>query len=138
IGFIFLGNLMGHILIGASLQNKSMYIAIIGAFFNVALNLYLIPIYSYLGAAIATAITEGLVLLSYIYLVKKHIQYFPKLQIIHIITILATILMGLSIYFSSNMNIFIQTIIAMSVFGIVLLPLGVKRLKKYYAINIQE
>ena len=138
IGFIFLGNLMGHILIGASLQNKSMYIAIIGAVFNVALNLYLIPIYSYLGAAIATAITEGLVLLSYIYLVKKHIQYFPKFQFIHLIAIVATIIMGVSIYFTQNLNIFIQTIIAMLVFGVVFLPLRVKRLKHYYAINIQE
>jgi O-antigen/teichoic acid export membrane protein len=138
IGFIFLGNLMGHILIGASLQNKSMYIAVIGAVFNVALNLYLIPRYSYLGAAIATAITEGLVLLSYIYLVKKHIQYFPKFQFIHLISVLATIIMGVSIYFTQNLNIFIQTIIAMLVFGVVFLPLGLKRLKHYYAINIQE
>jgi O-antigen/teichoic acid export membrane protein len=138
IGFIFLGNLMGHILISAQLQSKSMYIAIIGAVFNVGLNLYLIPRYSYLGAATATAITEGLVLLSYIYLVRKHIQYFPKFQFIHLITILATILMGVSLYFSSNFNIFIQTIIAIIVFGIVLLPLGINRLKQYYAINIQE
>lgn len=138
IGFIFLGNLMGHILISAKLQSKSMYIAIIGAVFNVGLNLYLIPRYSYLGAATATAITEGLVLLSYIYLVRKHIQYFPKFKFIHLITILATILMGVSLYFSSNFNIFIQTIIAIIVFGIVLLPLGINRLKQYYAINIQE
>jgi len=138
IGFIFLGNLMGHILISAQLQSKSMYIAIIGAVFNVGLNLYLIPKYSYQGAATATAITEGLVLLSYIYLVRKHIKYFPKLQFIHLITILATTLMGLTIYFSSSWNVFIQTILAIIVFGIVLLPLGLKRLKKYYAINIQE
>ncbi|MEY2985855.1 MAG: hypothetical protein RJB24_84, partial [Candidatus Parcubacteria bacterium] len=138
IGFIFLGNLMGHILISAQFQSKSMYIAIIGAVFNVGLNLYLIPRYSYLGAATATAITEGLVLLSYIYLVRKHIQDFPKFQFIHLITILATILMGISLYFSSNFNIFIQTIIAIIVFGIVLLPLGINRLKQYYAINIQE
>jgi O-antigen/teichoic acid export membrane protein len=138
IGFIFLGNLMGHILISAQLQSKSMYIAIIGAVFNVGLNLYLIPRYSYLGAATATAITEGLVLLSYIYLVRKHIKYFPKLQFIHLITILATTLMGVSLYFSSSWNIFLQTILAIVVFGLVILPLGLKRLKKYYAINIQE
>jgi O-antigen/teichoic acid export membrane protein len=138
IGFIFLGNLMGHILISAELQSKSMYIAIIGAVFNVGLNLYLIPKYSYLGAATATAITEGLVLLSYVYLVKKHIKYFPKFQFIHLITILATTLMGLAIYFSSSWNVFLQTILAIVVFGLVILPLGVKRLKQYYAINIQE
>jgi O-antigen/teichoic acid export membrane protein len=138
IGFIFLGNLMGHILISAELQSKSMYIAIMGAVFNVCLNLYLIPKYSYLGAATATAITEGLVLLSYIYLVKKHIKYFPKFQFIHLITILATSLMGLAIYFSSSWNVFLQTILAIVVFGLVILPLGVKRLKQYYAINIQE
>ena len=138
IGFIFLGNLMGHILISAELQSKSMYIAIMGAVFNVCLNLYLIPKYSYLGAATATAITEGLVLLSYIYLVKKHIKYFPKFQFIHLITILATTLMGVAIYFSSSWNVFLQTILAIVVFGLVILPLGVKRLKQYYAINIQE
>jgi O-antigen/teichoic acid export membrane protein len=138
IGFIFIGNLMGHILISAQLQSKSMYIAIIGAVFNVGLNLYLIPRYSYLGAATATAITEGLVLLSYIYLVKKHIQYFPKFKFIHLIASIATIAMGFSIYFSSNLNILIQTILACLVFGIVLLPLGLRRLKHYYAINIQE
>lgn len=138
IGFIFLGNLMGHILISAELQSKSMYIAIMGAVFNVCLNLYLIPKYSYLGAATATAITEGLVLLSYVYLVRKHIKYFPKFQFIHLITILATTLMGLAIYFSSSWNVFLQTILAIVVFGLVILPLGVKRLKKYYAINIQE
>lgn len=138
IGFIFLGNMMGHILISAELQSKSMYIAIMGAVFNVCLNLYLIPKYSYLGAATATAITEGLVLLSYVYLVKKHIKYFPKFQFIHLITILATTLMGLAIYFSSSWNVFLQTILAIVVFGLVILPLGVKRLKQYYAINIQE
>lgn len=138
IGFIFLGNLMGHILISAELQSKSMYIAIIGAVFNVGLNLYLIPQYSYLGAATATAITEGLVLLSYIYLIRKHIKYLPKFQFIHLMAILATSLMGVSLYFSSNWNIFVQTLLACLVFGIVLLPLGLKRLKHYYAINIQE
>lgn len=138
IGFIFLGNLMGHILISAELQRKSMYIAIIGAFFNVALNLYLIPRYSYLGAATATAITEGLVLLSYIYLVRKHIQWFPRIQKIHIYAFFATLLMGIVLYLIREWNIFFQAIIATLVFGIALLTLGISRLKKYYAINIQE
>lgn len=138
IGFIFLGNLMGHILISAELQRKSMYIAIIGAFFNVALNLFLIPRYSYLGAATATAITEGLVLISYIYLVRKHIQWFPRIQFIHLYAIIATIIMGVVLYLIRDWNILIQSLIAAGVFGISFLPLGVSRLKKYYAINIQE
>jgi O-antigen/teichoic acid export membrane protein len=138
IGFIFLGNLMGHILIGAQFQNKSMYIAIIGAFFNVGLNLYLIPRYSYLGAAIATAITEGLVLISYIYLVRRYIQWFPRFQWIHILTLVATAIMGIVLYFIRDWNIFFQSIIAVLVFGITLLPLGINRIKQYYAINIQE
>ncbi len=138
IGFIFLGNLMGHILIGASLQNKSMYIAIIGAVFNIALNLYLIPIYSYLGAAIATAITEGLVLISYIYLVRRYVRWFPRFQWLHILIVVATTIMGIALYFIHDWNIFLQTLIAVSVFGLSLLPLGINRIKHYYAINIQE
>jgi len=129
---------MGHILIGASLQNKSMYIAIIGAVFNIALNLYLIPIYSYLGAAIATAITEGLVLISYIYLVRRYVRWFPRFQWLHILIVVATTIMGIALYFIHDWNIFLQTLIAVSVFGLSLLPLGINRIKHYYAINIQE
>lgn len=140
IGFIFLGNLMGHILIGAEFQNKSMYIAIIGAFLNVGLNIYLIPRYSYLGAAIATAITEGLVLISYIYLVRRYVKWFPGFKWIHILTLVATAIMGIVLYFMRDLhiNIFFQSIIAVLVFGLTLLPLGINRIKQYYAINIQE
>jgi O-antigen/teichoic acid export membrane protein len=138
IGFIFLGNLMGHILIGSEFQNKSMYIAIIGAFVNVVLNLYLIPKYSYLGAAIATAITEGLVLISYIYLVRRYVRWFPRFQWLHILIVVATTIMGIALYFIHDWNIFLQTLIAVSVFGLSLLPLGINRIKHYYAINIQE
>jgi O-antigen/teichoic acid export membrane protein len=138
IGFIFMGNLMGHILIGAQFQNKSMYIAIFGAIFNVGLNLYLIPQYSYLGAAAATAITEGLVLISYIYLVQRYVKWFPRFQWIHIVILIATIIMGIVLYFIRDWNIFLQTLIAVLVFGLALLPLGFNRIKQYYAINIQE
>jgi O-antigen/teichoic acid export membrane protein len=131
---------MGHILIGAEFQNKSMYIAIIGAFFNVGLNIYLIPRYSYFGAAAATAITEGLVLISYIYLVRRYVKWFPRFQWIHILTLVATAIMGIVLYFMRdlNINIFFQSIIAVLVFGLTLLPLGINRIKQYYAINIQE
>ena len=43
------------------------------AFFNIALNIYLIPIYSFYGACISTLISEILLLLFYALAVKRDV-----------------------------------------------------------------
>ena len=60
--FIFLASIAQGILISAHLQRRLLVIAAWGFAFNLALNLALIPPYSYIGAAIATSVTEGVVM----------------------------------------------------------------------------
>ena len=49
------------------------YIMGLVAFFNIALNIYLIPIYSFYGACISTLISEILLLLLYVIVVKRDV-----------------------------------------------------------------
>ena len=59
---IFLGTVVQGALISAHLQRRLLTISAIGLAFNVALNLALIPPFSYIGAAAATTATEVLLL----------------------------------------------------------------------------
>ncbi|GEM_PF-1084492 len=56
--FSFLGGLLANILIGCGRQTVDMWISLILVLVNVGLNFCLIPIYSFNGAALATAVTE--------------------------------------------------------------------------------
>ncbi len=70
--FVFLNNLTGVMINAINEQKINMKIVGIGAFLNIILNLLLIPSLNYIGASIATVITEGAVLLaSYIFLSKR-------------------------------------------------------------------
>jgi O-antigen/teichoic acid export membrane protein len=69
IGLIFLGNILGRGVIALDLQKRAVLVYFFGMIFNVALNLFLIPKYTYMGAAWATAFTELLVTLSLFFLI---------------------------------------------------------------------
>jgi O-antigen/teichoic acid export membrane protein len=59
--FVFMGCINGNILIIMNLQKIMLYLTLAGAVTNVLANLWLIPKYSGLGAAIATVVSYGLV-----------------------------------------------------------------------------
>jgi O-antigen/teichoic acid export membrane protein len=59
--FIFVASIAQGILISAHLQRRLLVIAAWGFAVNLALNVALIPRYSYVGAAIATSVTEAIV-----------------------------------------------------------------------------
>ena len=56
--FCFIGSLLANVLIASGKQVADMWISFFLALFNIALNVFLIPFYSYNGAAIATVLTE--------------------------------------------------------------------------------
>jgi O-antigen/teichoic acid export membrane protein len=60
--FIFLASIAQGILISAHLQRRLLVISSWGFALNLALNLALIPPYSYVGAAVATTATEAVVM----------------------------------------------------------------------------
>lgn len=137
IGCIFIGNLMGNVLIVSKHQKVSMYISIFGAFINIGLNLYLIPKYSFVGAAIATAITEFFVLIAYLFIAYKYGSIIPKIPKNIIWVLVSSIFMGLTLYNSNDLNLFLQSLLGGFIFILLMLILGVKNLKSLYKIDIQ-
>lgn len=78
LGFIFFGHYFNMMLIVGNLQKKLMKTLLFVAAFNISLNLFLIPRYSYLGAAVASVLTELLVVAATGFLVYKFLDYKPS------------------------------------------------------------
>lgn len=55
---IFLNSLLGNILSAINKQRFVSIVALLNAIFNIGLNIFLIPKYGYIGASIATVLTE--------------------------------------------------------------------------------
>lgn len=105
--------------------NKQIIITKISLFcllINIVLNLILIPPYSYVGASIATLITE-IVLVSYIifitYKLGYGISYSAVIRDISRILV-ATLVMGLFLWYFINLNIFLLVIAGIIIYFVVL------------------
>lgn len=134
---IFISNLLSHILIGAKLQKKIMLISVSGAFINVLLNLVMIPLYSFTGAAITTTITEMLVMILYFIQVKRYIGYIPTPSTFIWKVLLATIGMGSVLILADDMQILIQLILAVSTFVIIfMLSTSPAQIKQEYNFEV--
>ena len=102
----------GNVLVSTNKQNQMATVAGMGALLNVILNLILIPPLSYVGAAIATIITEIFILGIYFYMVSKSIHKLPLSNLIAK-PLIACLVMGLFIYFCAAMNLLL--IISLSI-----------------------
>lgn len=74
-GIIFYGTLFGNSVIALGLQRKAMWAYFAGFVFNFGANLIVIPTYSYMGAAWTTVLTEILVTLFLIWIVRKEVRF---------------------------------------------------------------
>jgi O-antigen/teichoic acid export membrane protein len=78
---LFLNNACGHMLLVLGMQGKPLLtMRSFGVFVNLGLNLLLIPCYSFCGAAIATVITESVLLIIVLILIKRKIGFLPSLR----------------------------------------------------------
>lgn len=80
LGFIFFGNYFNMLLVVGNAQKKLMQTLFFIAIFNLLLNAFLIPRFSYMGAAYASLLTEMFVVILTSFLVRKYIQYVPSLE----------------------------------------------------------
>lgn len=88
-------------------------IFIIGAIFNVAGNLILIPKYSYIGAGVATVFTDIIVLVFLVIATKNFGVLISKKELFGIVKIIfASVIMGIFIKYSLSLNVFIIIISA--------------------------
>lgn len=80
LAFIFLGYFFNTILVVANLQKKLMIALSVAAVFNISLNFFLIPRYSYIGTSISSVATEMLVAAMSAFLVARFVGYRPEMK----------------------------------------------------------
>lgn len=80
LGCIFFGSYLTMLLVVSNLQKKLMQVLVFVAIFNIGLNLFLIPRYSYVGSAFTALMTEGLVVLLTGILVYRYVHYVPSFE----------------------------------------------------------
>lgn len=113
--FIFFGNFFNNILIAGNLQKKLMVVLSIAAFFNILANSFLIPRFSYSGAAFVSVFTEFLVVALTFYLTKKHLNYVPKIKGF-VGILISGLFMALFLFFLSGINFFLLAFGAAAVY----------------------
>jgi O-antigen/teichoic acid export membrane protein len=105
-GFLILGlvgissvYVFGTLLTANGNLKKLNFLAIGGVWLNVILNFILIPKYQAFGAVVATLITQGVVAILHIYLVKKVFNYNVNYPLFAALSIFAISVVGLNIIF---------------------------------------
>jgi O-antigen/teichoic acid export membrane protein len=120
---IFLYGPLGNVLVSINKQNQMATVAGMSAFLNIILNLILIPPLSYVGAAIATIITEVTLFMVYLYLVSKHLHTFFMHKII-MRPAIASLAMGFFIYLFTSLNFILVIILSVIIYFIILYSIG--------------
>lgn len=136
--FIAFSNFLGiQILYPRGEENKVLYSVIVGAVINFSLNWILIPKYAENGAAVATGIAEGFVLLTQIFLGYKYLN-FKIFTFENCKFILASIFMGLGLIIIDNYfinNIIIYSLLLKIIIGILIYIFSLIILKEKFIIE---
>lgn len=122
---VFIRQPYGMLLAASRKQLTATKIMMIAVVFNIILNLLLIPKYSYIGAGIALILTE-IFILTFVIMVTKAEFPIPnsiKLDLIKII--IAGTIMGISINYFINLNLFLLILIGFTIYCICLIFLKV-------------
>ncbi|MFH0969720.1 MAG: flippase [Patescibacteria group bacterium] len=117
--FIFFGNFFNNILLSGNLQKKLMFALAFCAVFNISLNLFLIPRYSYTGAAYTSVFTEMLVVIFGLYISHKYLRYKPNLKGLTQ-ALVSGLAMALFLFFLREMNFFVLSLGSTAVYFIFL------------------
>ncbi len=94
-----------------------------GAVVNVFLNLLLIPKFSYIGAGIATVVTQGTCFILAFYLMSKYLYRLPLHKNI-VKPIIASLGMGFFVYYFQNANLLILVFTAALVYFVIFMAIN--------------
>ncbi|MCK4736429.1 MAG: flippase [Methanophagales archaeon] len=114
---MFLYVCSAFILASIGKQNQMAVIAGSAALINVILNLFLIPSFSYVGAAVATIVTETILISLYFILISKSFYKLPISKIL-IRPLIASSITGFFIFYLININLLLLIILAVSIYFI--------------------
>jgi O-antigen/teichoic acid export membrane protein len=122
---IFITYLFGNLLGAINKQRVLLIITCANALLNIILNLILIPKYSYLGASVATVITEALGFSLMIYYISKT---FHKISIINNLfktIVVSTIVLIIIYYLNTSINWIVVAVIGFFVYALLLYLFGI-------------
>ena len=119
---IFPNFVLLNLLIAIDKQKLNTFSMGLCAIVNVTLNLFLIPILSYNGAAIATIVTNAVLFIASFYFVSKYLQVLPIHKIL-IKTVISGLLMSAFMYHFIDLNISLLIPLAAGVYLVALLAL---------------
>ncbi len=125
--FVFFSTLSNNLVIAVQKQKRLMLISLISVVVNVALNLWLIPKYSYFAAAWITVLTEFLVMALSGWFVWESIKIIPNGKIA-MKSLLAAIVMGVFLMYVRHYNLFLAVAAGgLLYFGVLYLVGGLPR-----------
>ena len=111
VGVIFFGTLFSYVLIALEKQKSLLWISAVGAVFNVAANLILIPRYSYYAAAATTVATEALVAILMAIAIWRFFHWLPSFKIIFK-CLLSSLIMVAALWLLSGYNLGLLFVVA--------------------------
>lgn len=117
-----ISSISGTLLTAINKQGIRLISVFLSTIFNIVLNLALIPSLSYVGASIATVLSEIILYFAFIYFINK---YYHKLNLhIHFIKpLIASLIMGITIFTFSGINLFLLIIVAILIYLTILVLL---------------
>lgn len=129
-----LGHTLGTSITAANHQTQRTIVVAAAAFTNTALNLYFIPRWSYLGAAITTAITETGVFVAYVVLARRFINRSKLLEAVVLPGLACLPMIAVVLALRNHVNLLV-TIgagacaygVGVAVVGAVLIPASARR-----------
>ncbi len=108
-----------HLLVSIGKQKLNTVSHTLCAIANIVLNLILIPILSYNGAAIATVVTNAILFMISFYFVSKHLHVLSLHNIV-IKPVISSLIMSIFIIYFVNLNLFLLISFAVIVYIITL------------------
>lgn len=117
-----LSSMTGTLLTSINKQGIRTFSVLLSAIFNIMLNLILIPSLSYIGASIATVLSEILLYFLFIYYINK---FYHKLNVNNhfLKPFIASMIMGVVLFYLKDLNLSLIIIIAILIYFIVLILL---------------
>lgn len=101
----FCGHILGTALSASDNQSLRAWATGLSACLNIGLNLILIPHYSYNGAAFASVITSGFLVVFYYYSIKKEFYHIDLGKIV-VSPLASCVIMGVVVYLIKDVNVF--------------------------------
>ncbi|MDO5836348.1 MAG: flippase [Methanobacterium sp.] len=116
-----ISSITGTFLTSINKQGIRTFCYMVGLIFNVILNIVMIPYLSYIGASIATVLSEILVYVLFIFFISKYYSISQELHKTFIKPLIASLIMGAFLVYFNKLNLFILIVLAMIIYFILLL-----------------